>query len=88
MHHASCINMYLNRTAGFTAEERADFEKLLNGGVQKFIDTWRHFHQETKRVYTYYSYRYNCRTKGIGWRLDYHVVSERLLNKVLQSEIR
>jgi len=87
MHHV-LTNLYLNRTAGFTAEERADFEKLLNGGVQRFVDTWRHFHQETKGVYTYYSYRYHCRTKGIGWRLDYHVVSERLLDRVLQSEIR
>ncbi|CAG8505526.1 7503_t:CDS:2 [Paraglomus occultum] len=77
-----------SKTAGFTAEERADFEKFLNGGAQKFVDTWRHFHQETKGVYTYYSYRYNCRTKGIGWRLDYHVVSERLLDRIILSEIR
>ncbi|CAG8436689.1 6382_t:CDS:10 [Ambispora gerdemannii] len=77
-----------SKTAGFTREERQDFEKILNGDENKFIDTWRHFHPDTKGVYTYYSYRFQARTKGIGWRLDYHVVSERLLDRVVESETR
>ncbi|CAG8458327.1 12789_t:CDS:10 [Ambispora leptoticha] len=77
-----------SKTAGFTREERQDFEKILNGGEDKFIDTWRHFHPDTKGVYTYYSYRFQARVKGIGWRLDYHVVSERLLDRVVESEMR
>ncbi|RIA83008.1 exodeoxyribonuclease III [Glomus cerebriforme] len=76
------------KTPGYTPEERADFERILNGGEKKFIDTWRHFHPNTEGYYTYYSYRFQCRSKNIGWRLDYHVVSERILDRVIESEIR
>ncbi|CAB4398467.1 unnamed protein product [Rhizophagus irregularis] len=76
------------KTPGFTPEEREDFERILNGGKSKFIDTWRHFHPNTEGQYTYYSYRFKCYSKNIGWRLDYHVVSERILDKVIESEIR
>lgn len=34
-----------------------------------FIDVWRQLHPEDQH-YTYFSYRFNCRSKGIGWRLD------------------
>nr|CAG8520028.1 15448_t:CDS:2 [Entrophospora candida]CAG8527862.1 3282_t:CDS:2 [Entrophospora candida] len=78
-----------HKTAGFTPEERGNFEKILNGGGdKKFVDTWRHFHPNALGCYTYYSYRYQCRSKNIGWRLDYHVVSERILDRVVESEIR
>ncbi|CAG8605498.1 28642_t:CDS:2, partial [Racocetra persica] len=76
------------RTAGFTIEERSGFDKILNGGNNIFVDTWRNMHPDTEGCYSYYSYRFNCRTKGIGWRLDYHVVSKRLLDRVIESEIR
>ncbi|CAG8754446.1 9042_t:CDS:2 [Dentiscutata erythropus] len=76
------------KTAGFTKEERTGFDKILNGGKDTFIDTWRHMHPDTTGGYTYYSYRFQCRTKGLGWRLDYHVVSKRLLDRVIESEIR
>ncbi|CAG8475727.1 7004_t:CDS:2 [Funneliformis caledonium] len=76
------------KTPGFTPEERRDFDRILNEGKNKFVDTWRHFHPNTLRHYTYFSYRFQCRSKIIGWRLDYHVVSERILNRVVESEIR
>ncbi|CAJ0913052.1 7754_t:CDS:2, partial [Entrophospora sp. SA101] len=76
-----------HKTAGFTPEERGNFEKILNGGGDnKFVDTWRHFHPNALGCYTYYSYRYQCRSKNIGWRLDYHVVSERILDRVVENE--
>ncbi|KAG9303526.1 hypothetical protein G9A89_018422 [Geosiphon pyriformis] len=77
-----------HKTPGFTPEERKGFETLLNDGQTKFIDTWRHLNPGITGIYTYYSYKFQCRTKGIGWRLDYHVVSERLLERVVASEIR
>lgn len=33
------------------------------------IDVWRDLHPDL-RHYTYFSYRFDCRRKGIGWRLD------------------
>lgn len=39
-------------------------------GANKMVDVWRHLHPETQH-YTYFSYRFNCRMKGIGWRLDH-----------------
>ncbi|CEG65538.1 Putative Exodeoxyribonuclease III [Rhizopus microsporus] len=79
------------RSAGFTIEERTDFSKVLNpsdDGLPGLVDTWRHFHPEQKGHYTYYSYRFKCREKLIGWRLDYFTVTPDLLDKIVSSEIR
>jgi hypothetical protein len=35
----------------------------------KFIDIWRQRHPDSHH-YTYFSYRFNCREKSLGWRLD------------------
>lgn len=85
------VNAY--RSAGFTIEEREDFSKVLSpstdgNNLPGLIDSWRHFHPETKGHYTYYSYRFQCRQKLIGWRLDYFVVTPDLLDKIVESEIR
>jgi hypothetical protein len=63
-----------NKTPGYTKDETEAFENILNPpestpGAGKFVDVWRQRYPERKH-YTYYSYRFNCRTKGIGWRLD------------------
>ncbi|CAM0137178.1 hypothetical protein VKS41_008758 [Umbelopsis sp. WA50703] len=80
------------RSAGFTIEERRDFSKLLTESedpkLPAFIDTWRKLHPTTKGHYTYYGYRFNCRSKLIGWRLDYFIITPDLEDKVIESEIR
>ncbi|KAI8644183.1 Endonuclease/exonuclease/phosphatase, partial [Parasitella parasitica] len=80
------------RSAGFTIEERTDFDKVLNESKPEklpgLIDTWRHFHPEQKGHYTYYGYRFKCREKLMGWRLDYFVTTPDLLGKIISSEIR
>jgi len=81
-----------NKTPGYTKDETEAFENILNPpesapGAGKFVDVWRQRYPERKH-YTYYSYRFNCRTKGIGWRLDMFVVSERIVEKVKMCEIR
>ncbi|KAG2750635.1 hypothetical protein P692DRAFT_20776351 [Suillus brevipes Sb2] len=81
-----------NKTPGYTKDETEAFQNILNppdsaAGVGKFVDVWRQNHPEDKH-YTYFSYRFNCRTKGLGWRLDMFVVSERLVEKVKMCEIR
>jgi AP endonuclease-1 len=52
------------------------------------IDTYRDRHPEDAKEYTYYSYRFNCRSKNIGWRLDYFLVSQELAERVVESVIR
>ncbi|KAG0172942.1 hypothetical protein DFQ28_008498 [Apophysomyces sp. BC1034] len=81
------------RSAGFTIEERTDFSKVLEKSTDEdghpgLIDTWRHFHPDTTGHYSYYSFRFKCREKLLGWRLDYFVVTPDLLDKVLSSEMR
>jgi len=81
-----------NKTAGYTEAETSAFKRILEGSeddgtANKFIDIWRKLHPAL-RHYTYFSYRFNCRLKGIGWRLDLFVVSQRIEEQVKMCEIR
>lgn len=60
--------------AGFSDEERASFEKLLNRGL---IDSFRFLHPDTTGAYTWWSYMFNARKNNAGWRIDYFLISER-----------
>lgn len=64
--------------AGFSDEERDAFSKLLALG---FKDTYRELYPETVK-YSWWSYRMRARDRGVGWRIDYFVVSDRLMEKV------
>ena len=60
------------------------FARILNAdarvpGEPKFVDVWRKRHPDL-RHYTYFSYRFNCREKGIGWRLDMCTYTHPLLS--------
>ena len=73
------------QTAGFTDEERAGFSNLLAKG---FTDTFRHLHGDVEGIYSWWAQR--ARTSKInnsGWRIDYWIVSDRLANQVLKSEM-
>ncbi|KAF9025816.1 hypothetical protein BDZ89DRAFT_953468 [Hymenopellis radicata] len=81
-----------NKTPGYTEAETTAFKEILNppeeaDAEHKFVDVWRKLHPDDKH-YTYWSYRFNCRYKGIGWRLDFFVLSERLVERVKMCEIR
>jgi len=67
------------KNAGFSNEERANFTTVLKSG---FIDTFRHLHPKEVDCYTFWSYMMNARGKGIGWRLDYFVISQDILDKL------
>ncbi|MEE3486719.1 MAG: exodeoxyribonuclease III [Bulleidia sp.] len=69
---------------GFSDEERAKFSELLSAG---FSDTFRTLYPDTVK-YSWWSYRFKAREKGIGWRIDYFVVSRRLLDRVKDAGIR
>jgi exodeoxyribonuclease-3 len=73
------------RSAGFTDEEREGFTNLLAKG---FTDTFRHIHGEVTGAYTWWAQR--VRTSKInnsGWRIDYWLVSDRIADKVIKSDM-
>ena len=70
-------------SAGFSDEERGKFTELLQSG---FCDTFRTLYPE-KVEYSWWSYMYHAREKNVGWRIDYFVVSERVMDKVKDSRI-
>lgn len=72
------------RNAGFTIEERNDFTRLLGRG---FKDSWREMHPEEVK-YSWWSYRFKAREKNAGWRIDYFVVSDRLMERVKNTDIQ
>ena len=69
--------------AGFSDEERGKFTELLESG---FCDTFRTLYPEEVK-YSWWSYMFKSREKNAGWRIDYFVVSERLMDKVKDSFI-
>lgn len=74
-----------HHSAGFTDEERADFTNLLNAG---FTDTFRKVHGEITDVYSWWAQRVRtAKANNSGWRIDYWLVSNRIADKVVRSEM-
>jgi exodeoxyribonuclease-3 len=72
------------RNAGFTDEERGKMTELLAAG---FCDTFRQQHPDLTDAYTWWSYRASARERNIGWRIDYFLVSDRLMPRVKSAAI-
>ena len=70
-------------SAGFSDEERGKFSELLSCG---FKDTFRTLYPDTV-LYSWWSYMYHAREKNVGWRIDYFVVSDRMMTRVKDSFI-
>lgn len=70
--------------AGFTDAERAAMDRLLDAG---FVDTFRFMHPDLAGAYTWWSYRGQARVKNIGWRIDYFIISQRLLPQLREAAI-
>lgn len=68
---------------GFTAEERAGFDNWLKAG---FVDTFRLFTSGNGH-YTWWSYFANSRSRNVGWRIDYFLVSKSVKSKVKNASI-
>jgi len=72
------------KTAGYTIEERESFDKLLKDA--ELVDTYRFLNPE-KVEYSYWSYRFNSRKKNTGWRIDYFLVSDKIIKNIKKSLI-
>lgn len=70
-------------TSGFLPEEREWFDKFVESG---YMDTFRHFNQEPHQ-YSWWSYRAGSRGKNLGWRIDYNMVTENMVDKLQRSVI-
>ena len=73
------------RSAGFTDEERQGFTNLLEKG---FTDTFRYLHGDVTGMYTWWAQRAKTsKINNSGWRIDYWLVSDRIADKVIKSEM-
>ena len=68
---------------GYSVQERTKMQLLLDAG---FEDSFRYFNGD-KVKYSWWSYRFKAREKGIGWRIDYFVVSKRMSEKIMRADI-
>jgi len=73
------------RSAGFTDEERQGFTNLLARG---FTDTFRYIHGDVPGIYSWWAQRVKTsKINNSGWRIDYWLVSDRIADKVIKSEM-
>ncbi|MCD8354207.1 MAG: exodeoxyribonuclease III [Clostridiales bacterium] len=70
--------------AGFSDQERGKLTELLNAG---FTDTFRALYPDKTGAYSWWSYRFNARKNNAGWRIDYFIVSDRLVPQVREASI-
>lgn len=63
---------------GFTPEERTWFTNLLGIG---YVDAFRSQNPQPHE-YTWFSYISRARERNLGWRIDYHIISENLEKKI------
>jgi exodeoxyribonuclease-3 len=73
-----------NKAAGYMQEEIDGMDRLTGGGL---ADTFRRLYPGETNRYSWWSFRAGARSKNIGWRIDYFLVSESLLPSVKDAFI-
>jgi exodeoxyribonuclease-3 len=73
-----------NKTAGYMQEEIDGMDRFICGGL---TDTFRHLYPDETDRYSWWSYRAGARSKNIGWRIDYFLVSESFIPAVKDAFI-
>jgi exodeoxyribonuclease-3 len=69
---------------GFTPEERAGFTSFVESG---FVDTFREFERGGGH-YTWWSPMGGARSRNVGWRLDYFLISAALRQNLKRAFIQ
>tara|TARA_R110000796_G_scaffold96719_1_gene203111 strand:- start:562031 stop:562792 length:762 start_codon:yes stop_codon:yes gene_type:complete len=70
-------------SSGFLPEEREWLTKYTEAG---FIDSFRVFNQNPHE-YSWWSYRANSRTNNKGWRIDYHMTTAEMKDRLVSASI-
>jgi exodeoxyribonuclease III len=71
------------KTSGFLQIERDWLDKLIENG---YTDTYRFVNPE-KIEYSWWSNMFKSRERNVGWRIDYHFISNSLIPKIKDSKI-
>jgi exodeoxyribonuclease-3 len=71
------------KTSGFLPEEREALSRWIDAG---FVDVFRHLYPDAE-TFTWWTYRFDARTRNIGWRIDYFLVAEELVPHVQDAHI-
>lgn len=71
------------RNHGFTIEERNGFTALVSAG---FVDTFREF-EKAGGHYSWWSPMSGARSRNVGWRIDYFLISPALRPRLKQAKI-
>lgn len=72
-----------NKAAGYMQEEIDGMEAFVANG---WVDTFRYMHPD-KAKYSWWSYRAGARQNNIGWRIDYFLMSNKLLPTLKEATI-
>ena len=72
-----------NKSAGFMQEEIDGMDAYTSNG---FVDTFRAKNGDEVK-YSWWSYRGGARERNVGWRIDYFLVSERLVENISEARI-
>ena len=70
-------------TSGFLPEERDWFARFIADG---YVDSFREINLQPNQ-YSWWSYRAGARRNNKGWRIDYHIVTSELRDKILDASI-
>ncbi len=73
-----------NKSAGYMQVEIDGMDRFIKSG---FHDTFRRRHPEAEGAYSWWSYRGGARKKNVGWRIDYFLVSQRVMDRVTDAFI-
>ena len=73
-----------NKTAGYMQEEIDGMDRFTGGGL---ADTFRCLYPDAAERYSWWSYRAGARSKNIGWRIDYFLVSESFMSSIKDAFI-
>ena len=70
-------------SSGFLPQEREWMENFINSG---YVDSFR-FQNPDPHQYTWWSYRAGARSRNLGWRIDYNMVSKPLQERIHTTKI-
>ncbi len=63
------------KTTGFLPEERAILDRMVS---QNWLDSFREYHPDEPDCYSYWDQITRARERNVGWRIDYHWITQDL----------